>query len=152
MHKCKILMQNYLTYTQNQIFLVYISRFFSAQTFIFCMLANAVFPFARFHILHLLSQMLRLEFHANQGGFKHHHWSTSSWLTAPPQPISQRGAVMSLLWASLLLMLSFVHLYRWKWITVSWNNLFPYRTLIYVSVYHCCKPARWSVNVKRVNW
>ncbi len=43
-----------------------------------------------FHILHLLSQMLRLEFHVNQRGLKRHHWSTSSWLTAPLQPIQSK--------------------------------------------------------------
>ncbi len=45
--------------------------------------------------------MFWLEFHVNQGGFKHHHWSTSSWFTAPPQPISQRGAVTSRLCTTL---------------------------------------------------
>ncbi len=45
--------------------------------------------------------MLQLEFHVNQHGLKHLHWSTSSRLTAPPQPISRRGAVTSLQCASL---------------------------------------------------
>ncbi len=50
--------------------------------------------------------MLRLEFHVNQRGLKRLHWSTSSRLTAPPQPISGRGAVTSLQCASLAAMLS----------------------------------------------
>ncbi len=104
MHKTEILMQNYPTCTQNHVLLGYISQFFVLSD-IFCLYfyflyAYAVFPFARFH-LRLLSQMLRLEFHVNQHGLKRHHWSTSSWLTAPPQPISRRGAVTSLQCASL---------------------------------------------------
>ncbi len=69
--------------------------------------------------------MLRLEFHVNQCGLKRLHWSTSSWLTAPPQPISRRGAVTSLQCASLAADAQCsVHLYRWKWITVSWEPYF----------------------------
>ncbi len=69
--------------------------------------------------------MLRLEFHVNQCGLKRLHWSTSSRLTAPPQPISRRGAVTSLQCASLAADAQCsVHLYRWKWITVSWETYF----------------------------
>ncbi len=69
--------------------------------------------------------MLRLEFHVNQRGLKRLHWSTSSRLTAPPQPISRRGAVTSLQCASLAADAQCsVHLYRWKWITVSWETYF----------------------------
>ncbi len=92
--------------------------------------------------------MLRLVFHVNQRGLKRLHWSTSSRLTAPPQPISRRGAVTSLQCASLAADAQCsVHLYRWKWITVSWETYF--RTgHCYMSVCHCCTPAWRSVNVK----
>ncbi len=74
-----------------------------------------------FLILHLLSQMLRLEFCVNQHGLKRHHWSTSSWLTAPPQPISRRAMVTSLQRASLAF-------------TCTAGQHLSYRTPLYVSV------------------
>ncbi len=68
--------------------------------------------------------MLRLEFHVNQRGLKRLHWSTSSRLTAPPQPISGRGAVTSLQCASLAAMLSVLFTCTGEWITVSWETYF----------------------------
>ncbi len=94
-------MQNYLNGAQNQNILVYkkkkfCSHTFSAHIFIFVCL-HCFFLHSCFQILHLLSQMLRLEFYVNQGMFKCHHWSTSYWLRAPPQPISRRGVVTTTL-------------------------------------------------------
>uniref|UniRef100_A0A672MIL4 carnitine O-palmitoyltransferase n=1 Tax=Sinocyclocheilus grahami TaxID=75366 RepID=A0A672MIL4_SINGR len=64
-------MQNYPNCTQNHVFLGYISQFFVLSdifcTYFYFLYAYAVFPL----------------FHVNQGGLKHHHWSTSSRLTAP---------------------------------------------------------------------
>ncbi len=127
-------MQNYLTFAQNHVFLGYI---YSIYYIVFSALINFLLIFlffvclccfslrACFHVLRLLSQMLRLEFHVNQRGLKRLHWSTSSRLTAPPQPISRRGAVTSLQCASLAADAQCsVHLYRWKWITVSWETYF----------------------------
>ncbi len=122
-------MQNYLTFAQNHVFLGYISVFSALINFLL------IFKFfvclccfslrACFHVLHLLFQMLWLGFHVNQRGLKRLHWSTSSQLTAPPQPISGRGAVTSLQCASLAADAQCsVHLYRWKWITVSWETYF----------------------------
>ncbi len=103
-------MQNYLTCTQNHVFLGYISVFSALINFLLIFLffvCLCCFSLrACFHVLRLLSQMLRLEFHVNQRGLKRLHWSTSSRLTAPPQPISRRGAVTSLQCASLAAMLS----------------------------------------------
>ncbi len=117
LHKIEILMQNDLTFAQNHIFLGYISQFFllrnSLLIFLFFVCLCCFSLRACFHVLHLLSQMLQLEFHVNQCGLKRHHWSTSSRLTAPSQPISRRGAVTSLQCASLAADAQCsVHLYR----------------------------------------
>ncbi len=122
------------------------SQKISAHIFIFCM-RMLFFSSACFHILRLLSQMLRLEFHVNQRGLKRHRWSTSSRLTAPPQPISRRGAVTSLQCASLAADAQ-RSLVQVKMDYCQLGNIFPYRTLLYVSVCHCCTPAWRSVNVK----
>ncbi len=70
----------------------YISQFFVRSdifcSYIYFFVCLCCFSFCScFHILRLLSQMLRLEFHINQRGLKRHHWSTSSWLTASPLAI-----------------------------------------------------------------
>ncbi len=47
--------------------------------------AYAVFPFTLFSTFcACFPKCWWLEFHVNQRGLKCHHWSTSSWLTAPP--------------------------------------------------------------------
>jgi len=88
--------------------------------FLFCMLML-------FFLLHLFAQMLRLEFYVNQVGFKRHHWSTSSWLTAPPQPVSWRGAVTSLQHASLAVDAQ-RSLVQVKMDYCQLGNIFPYQT------------------------
>ncbi len=156
MHKIEILMQNYLTFAQNHVFLGYISQFFLLINFLLIFLffvCLCCFSLrACFHVLRLLSQMLRLEFHVNQRGLKRLHWSTSSRLTAPPQPISRRGAVTSLQCLISCRCSVFCSLVQVKMDYCQLGNIFPYRTLLYVSVCHCCMPAWRSVNVKWVNW
>ncbi len=153
-------MQNYLTLHKIMFSLViflsfFCSHKFSAHIFIFCMLM-LFFPSCLFPCSALAFPMLRLEFHVNQRGLKRLHWSTSSRLTAPPQPISRRGAVTSLQCASLAADAQCsVHLYRWKWITVSWETYF--RTghcYMYLSVTAVRLPGdpvniKWAVLVTR---
>ncbi len=74
---------------------------FSAHHFFIFMLMLffllLLFPQSALAYLRLLSQMLRLQFHVNQRRLKHHHWSTSFWLTAPPLANqSKRGGDVTL--------------------------------------------------------
>ncbi len=146
-------MQSDPTCTQDHVFLDYISLFFVLRHFLLIFVffeCLCSFSFrSYFLILRLLFRMLRLEFYVNQVGFKRHHWSTSSWLTAPPQPISWRGAVTSLECASLAVDAQ-RSLVQVEMDYCQLGNIFPYKTPLYVFVCHCCAPAVRSVNIKRI--
>lgn len=74
---------------QIHVFLDYISFFVLNFLHIFYFLYAHVLS-SCFHFL-CFFQMLQLEFHVIQGGFKHHYWSTSSRVTAPLANQMKRG-------------------------------------------------------------
>ncbi len=95
-----------------------------------------------FHILRLLSQMLRLEFHVNQRRLKRHHRSISSWLTASPlgNQSKRGGDVTPMCVISCLVQVKMDY--------CQLGNIFPYRTPLYVAICHCCTSTWRSVNIK----
>ncbi len=93
-----------------------------------------------FHILHLLSQMLWLEFHVNQRRLKRHHWSTNSWLTDPPQPIqSKRGVDVTPTRLISCRCSAFILQVEMNYCQLEY--IFPYRTPLYVAICH----VKWAV-------
>ncbi len=128
------------------IFLFFVLRHFLLIFLFFVCLCCFSFHFC-FHILHFLSQMLRLEFHVNQRRLKRHHWSTSSWLTAPPLANqSQRGSDVTP--TRLINCRCSSAFFTWKIDYCQLGNIFPYRTPLYVAIRHSCMSTWRSVNVK----
>ncbi len=115
--------------------------------FIFCMLM-LFFPSCLFPCSALAFPNVAVRVSCKSARLKRLHWSTSSRLTAPPQPISRRGAVTSLQCASLAAMLSVLFTCTGENGLLSAGKHISNRTLLYVSVCHCCTPAWRSVNVK----
>ncbi len=120
-------------------------RHFSAQVFIFWMLMLFFLSLLFLHSA-LVSQMLRLEFHVNQRGLKRHHWSTSSWLTAPPLANQSTSLQCASLAADAQRGQRCSHVKRDN---SQMGNIFPYRTPLYVSVCHCSMPGWRSVYSKQ---
>ncbi len=152
LHKIEILMQNYLTFAQNHVFLGYILSFFCSHKFsahIFIFVCLCCFSLrACFHVLRLLSQMLRLEFHVISSGSSVLHWSTSSRLTGSSSANqSKRGGDVTPVRLISCRCSVFCSLVQVKMDYCQLGNIFPYRTLLYVSVCHCCTPAWRSVTL-----
>ncbi len=126
-------MQHYPTCTQ-----VVRSDIFCS--YLYFLYAYAVFPFALVSHSGLLSQMLWLEFHVNQRGLKRHHWSTSSWLTAPLQPIqSKKGGDVTSTRLISCRCSAFILQVEMNYCQLGY--IFPYRTALYVAI---CQ-AKWAV-------
>ncbi len=138
-------MQNYLTCAQNQVFLGYISVFSALINFLLIFLffvCLCCFSLrACFHVLRLLSQMLRLEFHVNQRGSSVFIGPlVLDWQLLLSQSVEE-GRWRHLQCASLVADAQCsVHLVQVKNGLLSAGKHISYRTLLYVCC-HCCTPA-----------